>query len=76
MMPPSMKELGIDQWNPAERADLALEIWESLGPIPGVPLPISSELKAELERRDAELDAHPESALTWEQIRGGIENRS
>ena len=36
---------------------------------------LSSEQRAELLRRDAELDANPEIALTWEQIRVSVERR-
>ena len=36
---------------------------------------LSSEQRAELLRRDAELDANPEIALTWEQIRASVERR-
>lgn len=71
-MSPTMKELGIDQLSPDERIALALEIWESLGDArPSGRL--SPEQRAELARRDAELEANPEIALTWEQIRAGVE---
>lgn len=36
---------------------------------------LSSEQRAELFRRDTELDANPEIALTWEQIRTSVERR-
>ncbi len=71
-MGPTMKDLGIDQLNPEQRIALALEIWESLGD----DRPrgrLTAEQGAELARRDAELDANPGIALTWEQIRASIE---
>ncbi len=71
-MNPTMKDLGIDRLTPEQRVALALEIWESLGDAhPSVPL--TSEQQAELARRDAELDANPEIAMTWEQIRASVE---
>lgn len=33
------------------------------------------EQRAELARRDAELDADPASALTWEQIRASVDGK-
>ena len=60
--------------SPAQRVALALEIWESLGDErPAGQL--SAEQRAELARRDAELDANPGIALAWEQIRASIEGQ-
>jgi len=73
-MAATMKELGIDRLSPEERVALALEIWESLGEArPRVRL--TAEQRAELARRDAELDANPGMALTWEQIRASVEKK-
>jgi putative addiction module component (TIGR02574 family) len=72
LMGPTMKDLGIDQLSAEQQIALALEIWESLGDArPRNRL--TAEQRAELARRDAELDANPEMALTWEQIRSSIE---
>jgi putative addiction module component (TIGR02574 family) len=48
-----------------------LEIWESWG----TNVRLTAEQRAELARRDAELDANPRIALTWEQIRAIVEMR-
>lgn len=69
----SMKELGIDQLSPAQRIELALAIWESLGddrPKGG----LSQEQRSELARRNAEMDANPGCAMTWEQMRADLED--
>lgn len=67
-----MKDLGIDRLSPEQRVALALEIWESLGdPRPSGQL--TAEQRDELARRDAELDANPGIALSWEQIRASVE---
>lgn len=71
-MSPTMKELGIDRLDPGQRVSLALEIWESLGADRPVGW-LTADQRAELARRDAELDAKPDLALTWQQIRDGIE---
>jgi putative addiction module component (TIGR02574 family) len=73
-MGPKMRELGIDQLSPEERVALALEIWESLGEVrPRGRL--TTEQRAELARRDAELDRNPGIALTWDQIRASVEKK-
>jgi len=74
-MAPTMKDLGIDRLSLEHRIALALEIWESLGDArSGAPL--TAEQRAELARRDAELDANPGLGLTWEQIRASVEAKS
>jgi putative addiction module component (TIGR02574 family) len=72
MMGPTMKDLGIDRLNPEQRIALALEIWESLGD-DRPPGRLTAGQRTELACRDAELDANPGIALTWEQIRASIE---
>ncbi|HEX4588928.1 MAG TPA: addiction module protein [Gemmataceae bacterium] len=73
-MSSTMKALGIDQMPAEQRVALALEIWESLGDRrPAGQL--SAGQRAELARRDAEMEANPAIALTWEQIRANIEGR-
>ncbi len=71
----SMSDFGIDRLTPEERVVLAMEIWESLGETrPRGRL--TADQRAELARRDAELNARPEIALTWQQIRDSVEKRS
>lgn len=74
-MSTTMKELGIDRLEPAERIAPALEIWESLGENRPVGQ-LTTEQQAELTRRDAELNANPEIGLTWEQIRASVEAKT
>lgn len=71
-MGPTMKDLGIDRLSLEQRIALALEIWESLGN-DRPPSRLTAEQRAELVRRDAELEANPGIALTWEQIRASVE---
>ena len=70
-MTTTMKDFGIDKLTPNQRVDLALEIWESLDD-DRVVGQLNPELRAELARRDAEMDANPEIAITWEQIRSRV----
>ena len=73
-MSPTMRELGIDRLSPEQRVALALEIWESLGDVRPTSR-LTPEQRAELLRRDAEMEAHPENALTWQQIREYIDRK-
>jgi len=73
-MSPTMKALGIDRMSSEQRIALALDIWESLGDDrPSARL--TAEQRAELARRDAELDANPGIAMTWEQVRASVERK-
>ena len=74
-MTPTMKDPGIDRLSAEQRIALALEIWESLGDA-RPPARLTAEQRAELTRRDAELDANPGIALSWEQIRESVERQS
>ena len=53
-----------------ERAELAMALWESLTEQDReLELELSSDQKAELDRRWAEHLANPESAIPWEEVR-------
>ena len=52
--------------SPAEKLQLLEELWEDLSEDP-TNLPIHNWQIEELDRRKANLEAHPESALTWEE---------
>lgn len=71
-MTATMKDFGIDRLNAEQRVALALEIWDSLGEARPTGQ-LTAAQKAELVRRDAELDANPEFALSWEEIRASVE---
>jgi putative addiction module component (TIGR02574 family) len=69
----SMKDFGIDRLSPDEKVALALEIWESLESPPFPPM--TDELREELDRRESELKANPDIALTWNQIQARIQSK-
>lgn len=55
---------------PAERVELAMALWDSLEPDEwDAALPLTDEIKAELDRRLAEHDADPTSGIPWEVVR-------
>jgi len=51
-----------------ERIRLVELIWESIAAVPEA-VPVSGELKAELDRRLAEFEADPEAGIPWEEVR-------
>ena len=54
----------------SERADLALALWESLDEADrDASFDPTPELVAELDRRMAEHDADPSTAIPWEEVR-------
>jgi putative addiction module component (TIGR02574 family) len=55
----------------AERIRLVELIWDSIAAMPEA-IPISDELKADLDRRLAEFEADPEAGSPWEEVRKRI----
>jgi putative addiction module component (TIGR02574 family) len=55
----------------AERIRLVELIWESVAAVPEA-VPVSDELKAELDRRLADFEANPQAGSPWEEVRERI----
>lgn len=54
-----------------ERIRLVELIWESIAAVPE-EVPVSDELRADLDRRLAEFEANPEAGVPWEEVRERI----
>jgi putative addiction module component (TIGR02574 family) len=54
-----------------ERIQLVEEIWDSIAQ-DAKALPLSDEMRAELDRRWAEHERDPSSAVPWEQVRSEL----
>jgi putative addiction module component (TIGR02574 family) len=54
-----------------ERIRLVEIIWDSIAAVPEA-VPVSDELKADLDRRLAEFKADPEAGLPWQEARERI----
>jgi len=65
----TLEQFGIDRLAAAERLELAELLWESVE----ASAQLTDEQKAELARRDAEMDADPSIGLTWTEIRASVE---
>ena len=56
-----------------DRAELAMALWESLTDTEReAEFELAPEQKAELDRRIAEHDADPDSAIPWGEVRRGL----
>jgi putative addiction module component (TIGR02574 family) len=67
-MPPSIKQLGLDQLNPEDRLAVAEEIWDSAAREAEAAEIPQSQIE-ELERRLADSVARPDSVTSWEVIK-------
>ena len=64
--PATVFELGF-----AEKLQLVEDLWDDLAANP-VDLPVPDSHLVELNRRKAGLDAHPDSAAAWDQVKHRI----
>lgn len=64
------RSLRVDELTAEERIDLMGRLWDSLDPAAAAP--ITAPLAAELDRREAEADASPESGETWPDIHAAL----
>ena len=55
------------QLSPAERIELAQDLWDSVGPEEFAPL--TPEQEAEIDRRLTEYEKDPSRAIPWEEAR-------
>jgi putative addiction module component (TIGR02574 family) len=59
---------------PAEKLQLVQDLWDDLAAAPA-DVPVPDWQMEELERRKIKLQANPESALTWEEVKRQIRSR-
>ena len=60
---------------PAERIELAQELWDSIPPASNDLPPLTAEQKAEIERRLAEHERDPGRAASWEEVQARLQVR-
>ena len=60
----------------AERLELVGDIWDSIAEdADAASFPVSDEDKALLDQRLADLEAHPEATIPWEEVRRRLIDR-
>lgn len=57
---------------PAERIALAEDLWDSVAANPQDLPPLTEEERAEIDRRLAEHERDPDSAVPWEEVRARL----
>lgn len=70
----ALQTLGMDNMSIQERIALVQEIWDSVAIDAGL-LPPSESKMAELDRRLAEDDDHPNDTIAWETIKAEAKSR-
>ena len=60
--------------SPAEKLQLVEDLWDDLAATPEA-VPVHDWQKEELARREANLRKHPDSGLTWEQVKRRVRLR-
>ena len=73
-MKASLKSLGIDQLSVEERLALVEELWDSIAE-DGAAVPLTDAQRAELDRRVAPYEAHPEDVVSWEDVKTSVNTR-
>lgn len=58
----------------AERIQLVEDLWDSIAAEPEA-LELTQAQREEIDRRLAEHDANPESAIPWEEVRAALQKR-
>ena len=64
------RAIQVDELSAEERIELMGRLWDSLDPTAAAPM--TPELAAELDRREADADASPEAGDTWPAIQSDL----
>ena len=67
----SLKSLGIERLSVEERLALVEELWDSIAAV----TPLTDAQRAELDRRLADHEAHPDDVVSWEEVKSSITAR-
>ena len=60
----------LDALSAEERIELIGQLWNSLDPASGAP--VTGELAADLDRREAEADAAPDTGESWPEMHAAL----
>ncbi len=67
----SLKSLGIERLSVEERLALVEELWDSIA----AATPLTDAQRAELDRRLADHESHPDDVVSWEEVKSSITAR-
>ena len=74
-MAPTLKDLGIDKLNVADRIELVQAIWDSIA-AESAQMELSEQQWDFIERRLAEQEANPREGSTWEVVKARSATRN
>lgn len=64
------RPIQVDELSAEDRIELMGRLWDSLDPTAAAPM--TADLAAELDRREAEADTSPEAGETWPDIHSAL----
>lgn len=67
-------DLSFDQMSPAERILYVQDLWDRIAEHPE-DVPVTDEMKAELDRRLAKHRADPSTAVPWETVKARLRTK-
>ena len=70
----SLKSFGIDRLSVEERLTLVEELWDSIAE-DSAAVPLTDAQRAELDRRLADHEAHPDDVVSWDDVKASIAAR-
>ena len=59
-------------WSVEDRLQLIDEVWNSIA-VEADALPLSDELRQELDRRLADYEANPDDVATWDEVKARLQ---
>lgn len=74
VMPTPRKPFDLSQLSAAERIHLVQKLWDSIHD-DAQAMPLTTDQKAELERRHAELESGVVQGIPWEEVRQSLLSR-
>jgi putative addiction module component (TIGR02574 family) len=67
------RHVRVEELTAEERIELMGRLWDSLDPATAAPM--TDALTAELDRREAEADAHPEHGKPWSEVKEALRKK-
>ncbi len=67
------RTIAVDDLTAQERIELIGRLWDSLDPT--VAAPLTPELAAELDHREADADAAPDAGVPWPEVRDELREK-
>lgn len=73
-MPPTHTPIDLSHLSPADRIHLLQDLWDSIHD-DAQAMPLTAEQRAELQRRDADLESGAVRGIPWEDVKKSLLTR-